>query len=96
MDRIYDDAKDIHVRAICIYGKSGDTNAYIDLECTEKFKTSELKEAFVKGSVIVIGNDIYSPVNFGVKSSVGTITYVTADKTTATTAVLATLSAVKD
>lgn len=96
MDRIYDDAKDIHVRAVCIYGKTGDTTAYLDSACTEKFKTGELKEAFIKGAVIIIGNDYYEPVSFISKNSIGTVTYVTADKSTATTAVLATLSAVKD
>ena len=30
MDRIYEDAKDIHVRAICVYGKASDTAAYVD------------------------------------------------------------------
>lgn len=96
MDRIYEDAKDVHVRAICVYGKASDTAAYVDSACTEKFKTSDLKEAFLKGTVIVIGGEYYKPISFVVNSSVGKVTYVTADKSTATTAVLATLSAVKD
>lgn len=96
MDRIYEDAKDLHVKATYIYGKASDNAAYVDSDCTEKYKTSELNEVFLKGAVIVIGSDHYMPLNFIIKSGVGTVTYVKADATTATTAVLGTLSAVKD
>lgn len=96
MSKIYEDAKDLHVVATYIYGKTSDTAAYIDSGCTEKYKTSDLKEVFLKGGIIVIGEDCYTPLNFIVKSGIGSVTYVSADKTTATTAVLGTLSAVKD
>lgn len=96
MDRIFEAAKDVHVKATYVYGKSSDTAAYVDSECTVKYKTSALKEVFLKGAVIVIGSDLFAPLNFIVKSGVGSITYVKADTTTATTAVLGTLSAVKD
>lgn len=96
MDRIFDDAKDLHVRATYIYGKASDTAAYMNADCTEKYKTSELKDVFEKGAVIVIGTDYFKPLNFVVKNGVGSVTYVSADKTTATTAVLGTLSSIKD
>lgn len=96
MDRIFDDAKDKYVRATYVYGKASDTAAYVDSECTEKYKTSALKEVFLKGAVIVIGSDLFAPLNFILKSGVGSITYVKADTTTATTAVLGTLSSAKD
>ncbi|MDO5397622.1 MAG: hypothetical protein Q4G33_06805 [bacterium] len=96
MDRIYDDAKDLHVRAVCVYGKANDTAAYTDSDCTEKFKTDELKEVFLKGAVVIIGNDYFVPISFIIKNGIGTVTYVTANSSSATTAVLATLSAVKD
>lgn len=43
------------------------------------------------GAIIVAGGVQYEPTSFELKNGVGTITYVTADATTATTAVLATL-----
>lgn len=96
MERIYQDAKDKNVAAVCIYGKTSDTAAYVDSDCTTKFTTSELKEAFLKGAVVIISGVYYAPVNYGEKSSAGYVTYVKADTSTATTAVLGTLSAVAD
>lgn len=97
MDKIYEQAKDLHVKATYIYGKTtNDTAAYKDSECTEKFTTSELKEVFLKGAIILIGGAHYMALNFIVKNSIGSVTYVKADTTTATTAVLGTLSAIAD
>lgn len=96
MDKIYEKAKDLHVKATYVYGKTNDTAAYTDSECTTKFTTSELKEVFLKGAVILIGGAYYTVLNYTVKNNIGSVTYVKADSTTATTAVLGTLSAVKD
>ena len=96
MDRIFNDAKDKNVRATCVYGKTSDTAAYVDSAFTTKFKTSELKEVFLKGAIVLINGMYYAPVNYGEKSGAGYVTYVKADTSTATTAVLGTLSAVAD
>lgn len=92
MEKIFNDAKDKNVAASIIYGKSGDTNAYVDSDCKTKMKTSELKEAFLKRAIIVIGNDMFIPVAFAVSSNVGNVTYAKAGSTAAT----AVLNAVKD
>lgn len=96
MDRIYQDAKDKYVSAVCVYGNGTDTFAYMDSTYKTKFKTSDLKEAFIKGSIVIIKDAYYTPVNYGVKESAGFVTYVKADSSTATTAVLGTLSAEAD
>ena len=96
MKKIYQDAKDLHVVSTFIYGQEGDSAAYTDYECTTEYKTSELEEVFLKGAVIAIDGDYFKPINFIVSEGVGTVTYVIADTTTATTAVLGTLSSVED
>lgn len=97
MVNIYNDAKDKNVAAIIIYGKSGESSpaAYSDDACTVKMKTSELKDAFLKRSVIVIGADYFIPTGFSIASNIGTVTYAKAGST-AGTAATATLTAIKD
>lgn len=96
MNFIYDDAKDKNVAAVVIYGKAADTKAYVDEACTIQFKTSELKEAFVKRAVVMIGGNCFTPVSFTVSSNVGTVKYAKANATTATSADLGSLEAVAD
>ena len=97
MVRIYNDAKDEHVRATYIYGKStgSDTTAYMDEACTIKFNTSDLKEVFLKGAVIVIGSAMYIPIGFVIASNAGIITYAKKGSE-AGSAATATLSAEAD
>ena len=96
MEKLYNDAKDKNVSATYIYGKTGDTKAYADSGCTVQMKTSELKEAFLKRALIVIGNNFYIPVSFSVTSNAGNVTYAKPNSSTATSADLGTLTAAKD
>lgn len=64
MEKIYEQAKDLHVVATYVYGNGTDTNAYADVACEKQFKTSELKEVFVKGALISIDGNLYKAVNF--------------------------------
>lgn len=73
MNKIYEQGKDLHVVATLVYN-NGDEFAYTDAECTNKFKTSELKEVFVKGALIVIDGNFYKAVSF----ADGVINYVKA------------------
>lgn len=95
MAKIYDQAKDKNVAAIVIYGKGNDGKAYVDAEGKTQFKTSELKDAFLKRAVVQIGSDYFIPVAFSVASNVGTVTYAKAGSTTGTAAT-ATLVSVAD
>lgn len=63
MDKIFEQAKDLHVVATVIYNK-GDEFAYADAKCTVKYKASELKEVFVKGALINIDGALYKTVSF--------------------------------
>ena len=95
MAKIYDQAKDKNVAAIVIYGKGADGKAYVDAEGKTQFKTSELKDAFLKRAVVQIGADYFIPVAFSVSSNVGTITYAKAGSSSGTAAT-ATLVSVAD
>ena len=98
MSKIYEDAKDLHVVATIIYNKSSDSKAYTDAECTKQFKTSDLKEAFIKGALIQLANNggLVKPVKYAEASSVGSVYYIKPNGTTATSADIASLAAVAD
>lgn len=96
MDKIFEHANDVHVRATYIYKKDSDTAAYVDAAGTVKFKTSELKDAFLKGAVINISGKLYKPVSYSEASKVGSVAYIVPNATTATSADIASLSAVAD
>ncbi len=91
MEKIYEHADDLHVRATYIYAKASDVYAYSDSAKTKKIDAKTLKDLFQKGAIIVDTGAEYKPVSYSVASGVGTITYVKANTTTATTAVLTTL-----
>lgn len=97
MDRIWNRAEDKNSANIIVYGKASDTKAYSDKACTMQCTTSELKNAFMKGCVVVIGDDMYYPVALSVASStkVATLTYAKAGST-AGSAATATLVSVAD
>ena len=97
MDRIWNRAEDKNSANIIVYGKASDTKAYSDEACTMQCTTSELKNAFMKGCVVVIGDDMYYPVALSIASStkVATLTYAKAGST-AGSAATATLVSVAD
>lgn len=93
MKEIFEHADDLHVRARYIYKKSADTKAYLDSATTKTASLAVLKDMFEKGVMIIVDTSVeYRPVSFKVVSGTGTVTYVKTDGTTATTAVLATLT----
>lgn len=78
MERIFDQAKDKNVAAIVVYGKGTDGKAYVDAAGTTQYKTSALKDAFLKRAIVQIGSDYFVPIAFTVSSNVGTLTYTKA------------------
>ena len=53
MKYVYQDAKDKNKAGIFIYTKGEpDGKAYVDEKCTVQFKSSELKDAFMKRAII--------------------------------------------
>ena len=92
MERIFEQAKDLHVVAIKVYAKSGDAYAYADAKYQVKFTADELHDAFLKGLVVVDAVGVeYWPISCKVASGVTTVTYATTDSSAATTAKLATV-----
>ena len=89
--KIYEQANDLHVVARVVYASSAHQYAYADADFTTKINALTLVDMFTKGMIIVDGAEKYKPVSVAVTSGVATVTYVKADATTATTAVLATL-----
>ena len=77
MERVFNDAKDKNVAALMIYSKGSDGKAYVDAACTTQFKTSILKDAFLKRAIINISDVYYVPIGFSVTSGIGKIVYAT-------------------
>ena len=98
MDKLTIRAEDKYVAVRYIYNKANDSYAYADADCTTKLTTSELKNAFLKGAVIVLASDagLAKPIQYSVSESVGSVTYIVPNGTTATSADIASLSAVAD
>lgn len=96
MDRIYSRAEDKNCANIIVYGKTSDTKAYSDEQCTKQCTTSELVNAFMKGCIVAIGSDsMYYPVSLSIASKVATLTYAKAGSSSGSVAT-ATLVSVSD
>lgn len=56
MNKIFDQAKDLHVRSITVYGKAADKKLYWDLSgstYSNQLTQAELEELFNKGLLII-------------------------------------------
>lgn len=93
MDREMIKSDDCNVAYRKVYAKTSDEYGYVDSECTEKVSADDLREAFLKGLVIVETtlNAEYLPVSCSIDSGIATVTYVVADSSAETTAKLATI-----
>lgn len=91
MSKVYERYEDLHVRKTYIYVKADDVYAYEDSDKKVKISADDLRNLFLKGVVILDGTTEYLPISYVISSEVGTMTYVKADTTTASTAVLTTL-----
>lgn len=103
MDKIFRDSTDRDVAATYVYGKSSDSFAYADSNCTVKIKTTKLQEVFLKGAVVVIDGNCYKPVSYSIKSNIGCLTYIKSDTkvdsktgSSSSTVALATINAIAD
>lgn len=97
MDRIWNRAEDKNSANIIVYGKASDTKAYSDAACTMQCTTSELSDAFMKGCIVAIGDDMYYPIALSIASStkVATLTYAKAGSSSGSAAT-ATLVSIAD
>lgn len=88
MPKIYENYDDQHVVTTYLYAKAADAYAYTDAAKTVKISAVALKDLFLKGATIIDGTTEYAPTSYVVADGVATITYVKADGTTPSTAVL--------
>ena len=98
MDKVLQRAEDKFVATRYIYKSSEDAKAYADADCTIQLTTSELKNAYIKGALIVLPSDggLVAPFQYSESDSVGSVSYITPNGTTATSADIASLAAVAD
>lgn len=89
MDRIFQDAKDKNVAKVVVYVSSA--KAYSDADHKTQMKTSELKDAFMKGCVLVSAAGTWvTPSSYTESAGIGAIVGLDAGATgTTTTAVRA-------
>lgn len=93
MEIIRMNADDRNVAARKIYAKA-DGVAYLDKTLKVKATPAELEDAYIKGMLVVdTAGVMYRPISCKNASDTVTVTYVTTDTTSATTAKLATVKA---
>lgn len=93
MEIIRMNADDRNVAARKIYVKA-DGVAYLDKTLKVKATPAELEDAYIKGMLVVdTAGVMYRPISCKNASDTVTVTYVTTDTTSATTAKLSTVKA---
>ena len=94
VNKIFDDYKDVHVANYVIYAYN--SKAYKDAAHTTQFTTSELKDVFVKGALVATETGYAKLIGYAESESVGSVSYIVPNGTTATSADIATIAAVAD
>lgn len=54
MNKIFEQAKDLHVRNYVVYGKTGDKKLYYDAAYKTQVTQADLEDAFTKGALLVV------------------------------------------
>lgn len=73
MDAIFQDLKDRFVTNYFVY--ANDSKAYADADHTTQLTTSQLKDAFLKGCMVVTAAGFATPVTYTETSNVGSVSY---------------------
>lgn len=90
MDRVFHHDDSMYVVGTKVYTKA-DGVAYSDSECKNSINAETLEQLFLEGMIVVADGVSYKPISCKVASKVATVTYVTTDSSTTTTAKLATV-----
>ena len=65
MSKIFEQAKDLHVKAVVVFGKTADHKLYANADYDAYLDANEVADAFTKGLlVIAVGDDTFVPVAF--------------------------------
>lgn len=83
MEKIMENASDLHVVARKVYAKPSDAYAYSDSDYKTKISADELHDAFIKGMIIIDAGVEYNPISVKVASEVATVSYVKAGSSAA-------------
>ena len=93
-NKIFDQAKDKNVAALIIYAKStADNKAYVDSKHKIQFKTSALKDAFLKRALVCLGADYFVPISYTESENIGTVVCAKAGATPGTVDTIALVAA---
>lgn len=58
MNKIYEQAKDLHVKNYVVYGKAADHKLYLEAAYTNQVDQADLEDMFAKGLVLIdLGTD---------------------------------------
>ena len=91
MDRIFHHDDTMYEAATKVYAKT-DGFAYFHSDFKTNVPTPVIEDMFVRGMLVVDSTGaMYKPISCKTASGVATVTYVTTDSSTATTAKLATV-----
>lgn len=64
MEKIYEDAVDLNVRAYVVYGKTADKKLYLEKDCKTQAAKAEVEDAFKKGMLLIMdGSNILKPIS---------------------------------
>ena len=78
MEKIYEQAKDLHVSATIFYTSNNREPAYIDPGLKVKATRKEVIDAFVKGTMVISRDGhIYKPIDLGLSEEYVTAMYLT-------------------
>ena len=91
MDRIFHHDDTMYEAATKVYAKASDSYAYADSDYTVKIPADVLEDIYIRGMIIIDSGVLYKPVSCKIASGVATVTYVTTDSTSTTSAKLATI-----
>lgn len=95
MDKFFDRYEDVHVAATVVY--PNDNKAYKEAAHTNQLTTSELKNLFIKGMLIALGDGAFAaPIKYAEAESIGSVYYIVPNGTTATSADIAAIAAKAD
>lgn len=66
MDKIFEQAKDLHVKAVVAYGKAADSKLYANSDYDAYLDADVVEDAFAKGLLVIkVGTSAFVPVAFG-------------------------------
>ena len=79
LTKLYEQGKDLHVANYLAYGKTADHKLYADAACKETVTAAEIKDAFLKGRLVILeGANYLVPIAFGTTGAVTVVAGETA------------------